>query len=79
MNNAEAWRKGKGYWDKGKWVPNDVASALNEKLEREVWDLKNDMKKHDVDVHIEMNKLRKERARADRERIEALQDIKHLK
>ena len=73
------WRKERGYWQNGKWVPLDVANAVQEKVGQEVEKLRGAMNKNELDLQIQLNQMKKAAADADRERNEVLANVEKLK
>lgn len=73
------WRKERGFWQNGKYVPLDVANNIQEKLGKEVESLRGQMNKNEIDLQLQLNSMKKQAADADRDRMEALSHIKHLK
>ncbi|CDW86426.1 UNKNOWN [Stylonychia lemnae] len=73
------WRKERGFWQNGKWVPMDVANKVQEQVGKEVERIKGEMNKNELDLQIKLNNMKKTAADADRERYEVLANIDHLK
>eukprot|EP00347_Sterkiella_histriomuscorum_P015493 403356821 len=73
------WRKERGFWQNGKWVPLDVANQLNEKVGKEVEKMRGEMNKNELDLQLKLNSMKKIAADADRERNEVLATISHIK
>lgn len=73
------WRKERGYWQNGKWIPIDVANHITEKVGKEMEQLKGAMNKTQIDLQLKLNEMKKIAADADRERNEGLASIENIK
>lgn len=50
-------KKEKGHWDKGKFVPIDVANHVQERLGKEVEKLRGEIVKNEVDLKQQLNNM----------------------
>jgi len=66
------WRKERGYWENGRWLPTGVQEDLKAKLGKYMKELQGSHKKYQMDLALQLNNMKKNGYDRDRNRTKLL-------